>query len=87
VEFEGDVTFEDAKITPLSAEPVSEGEQEQRIAFLPNGTAQSAMVQIGDGKTHYTIAIVASTGRVILYPGSADKITDAKNTTVDLEAR
>jgi len=87
VEFEGEVTFEDAKITPLGTETVSEGEQEQTIAFLPNGTAQSAVVQIGDGKTHYTIAIVASTGRVVLYPGPADKITNVKNTTVDLEAR
>ncbi len=87
VEFEGDVTFEDAMITPLGGESVSEEEQEQRIAFLPNGTAQSAVVQIGDGKTHYTIAIVASTGRVILYSGPADKITNAKNVSVDLEAQ
>jgi len=87
VEFEGDVTFEDTMITPLSGESVREGEEEQRIAFLPNGTAQSAVVQIGDGKTHYTIAIAASTGRVILYEGPADKITNAKNVTVDLEAQ
>jgi hypothetical protein len=87
VEFEGDVTFEDATVTPLSGEAVAEEGQEQKIAFLPNGTAQSAVVQIGDGKTHYTIAIVASTGRVVLYPGPADKITNVKNTTVDLDAR
>jgi Tfp pilus assembly protein FimT len=87
VEFEGDVKFEDAMLTPLSGQAMPEEEQGQKIAFLPNGTAQSAVVQIGDGKTHYTIAIVASTGRVTLYPGPADKITNTKNVTVDLDAR
>jgi len=87
VVFEGDVKFEGANLTAVTAEPLAKEEQEQRISFLPNGTAQSAVVQIGDGKTHYTIAIVASTGRVVLYPGPADKITNVKNVTVDLDAR
>lgn len=86
VEFEGDVKFEDAKIAAMTSEPLS-GEEgpEQKITFLPNGTAQSAVVQIGDGKTHYTIAVVASTARATLYWGPADKITNVKNTTVDLD--
>lgn len=87
VKFEGDVTCEDAAVTPLGDGLALEQDQNRKIAFLPNGTAQSAVVQIGDGKTHYTIAVVASTGRVILYTGPADKITNTKNATVDLEAR
>ncbi len=87
VVFEGDVKFEDARLTETTAEPLSEEGPEQKISFLPNGTAQSAVVQIGDGKTHYTISIVASTARVILYWGEADKVTDVKNVAVDLDAQ
>ena len=87
VEFEGDVKFEDARITAMTAEPLAEAEQEQKITFWPNGTAQSAVVQIGDGQTHYTIAIVASTARATLYWGPADKIKSVKNVTVDLDAQ
>ena len=88
VEFEGDVKFEDARITAMTADPLAAEEgPEQKIMFLPNGTAQSAVVQIGDGKTHYTIAIVASTARATLYWGPADKITSVKNTTVDLDVQ
>lgn len=87
VEFEGDVKFEDARLAETSAEPLAEEGLEQKISFLPNGTAQSAVVQIGDGKTHYTISIVASTARAILYWGPADKVADAKNVSVDLDAQ
>jgi prepilin-type N-terminal cleavage/methylation domain-containing protein len=87
VEFEGDVKFEDAQITAMTTEPLADAEQEQKITFWPNGTAQSAVIQIGDGQTHYTIAIVASTARASLYWGPADKIKSAKNVTVDLDAQ
>jgi prepilin-type N-terminal cleavage/methylation domain-containing protein len=87
VEFEGDVKFEDAKITGTTAEPLAEEGPEQKISFLPNGTTQSVVVQIGDGKTHYTISIVASTARAILYWGPADKVTNVKNVAVDLDAQ
>ena len=87
VEFEGDVKFEDAQITPMMDEPMAEIEETQRITFWPNGTAQSAVVQIGDEQTHYTIAIVASTGRSSLYFGPADEIKSGKNVTIDLDAQ
>jgi len=87
VEFEGDVKFEDARFAEATAEPLGEEGPEQKISFLPNGTAQSVVVQIGDGKTHYTISIVASTARAILYWGPADKVTDVKNVAVDLDAQ
>ncbi len=87
VEFEGDVKFEDAKLTGMTAESLDEEGSELKISFLPNGTTQSALVQIGDGKTHYTIAIVASTARATLYWGPADKVTDVKNVAIDLDAQ
>ena len=71
----------------MTAEPLDEEGSELKISFLPNGTTQSAVVQIGDGKTHYTIAIVASTARATLYWGPADKVTDVKNVAIDLDAQ
>jgi type II secretory pathway pseudopilin PulG len=89
VKFEGDVKFEDVKVAGETVDTTSKeaGEKagtEKKITFLPNGSADSAIVQIGDGKTHYTAAIVASTGRVTLSFGLAEGV---KNATVDLDAQ
>jgi prepilin-type N-terminal cleavage/methylation domain-containing protein len=87
VQFEGDVMFEDVQIAPdgleTESESDSENEQQQSIVFSPNGTAQLAVVQIGDGNTHYTISISAATGRAKIYYGTAEKV---KVTTTDLDA-
>lgn len=82
VEFEGDVKFEDVKILTLSAEQVSDVEAEQRIVFLPNGSAESAVVQIGDGNTHFTVAVIAATGKATLQAGMADEVSMA---VIDLD--
>jgi Tfp pilus assembly protein FimT len=84
VEFEGDVKFEAVKIAASTVETMDDANEEARIVFRPNGSAESAVVQIGDGKTRYSIAVVASTGRVSLYPGQADKI---RNATIDLDVQ
>jgi type II secretion system protein H len=84
VEFEGDVTFEDIQIATQAVEQTDEGEQSQRILFLPNGAAESVIVQIGDGKSHYTIAVVAATGKARMYEGKADKVRMA---SVDLDVQ
>ncbi len=83
VEFEGDVQFEDVKILTLMAEQVTDVTTEQRIVFLPNGSAQSAVIQIGDGKTHYTITVVAATGKATLRAGLA--ATDVSMAVIDLD--
>lgn len=82
VQFEGDVQFEDVKILTLAPEQVPDLEAEQRIVFLPNGTAETAMIQIGDGKTHYTIAVMAATGKATLQAGEGGPMSMA---VVDLE--
>jgi hypothetical protein len=84
VEFEGDVTFEDIQIATQAVEQTDEGEQSQRILFLPNGAAESVIVQIGDGKSHYTVAVVAATGKARMYEGKADKVRMA---SVDLDVQ
>ena len=85
VQFEGDVKFEDIQVTPISWETSAESgsEEEQTIVFLPNGTADSAVIQIGDDKTHYTVSISAATGKAKVYFGTTENVTSS---TVDLDA-
>ena len=84
VQFEGDVVFEDVVIAQsiLETEAAEENESQQTVVFSPNGTAHTAMVQIGDGRIHYTISISAATGRAKMYFGTAENV---KLTTTDLD--
>ena len=83
VQFDGDVRFENIQITPVDLQSSTGSEEEQIIVFSPNSTADLAVIQIGDDKTHYTISICAATGKAKIYPGTAENI---KATTVDLDA-
>ena len=83
VQFQGDVFFESVDIVPSGWETQSAGEEQQTIIFSPKGTAQASVVQIGDGKTHYTISISPATGRAKMFSGTAENVTVG---TVDLEA-
>jgi prepilin-type N-terminal cleavage/methylation domain-containing protein len=84
VEFEGEVMFEDIRITPIGLETTTEDdEEEQTIVFSPNGSAQSAVIQIGDGKTHYTVSIFAATGKAKVYFGTSE---DVEIGFIDLDA-
>lgn len=82
VDFSGDVKFEDIQITPTGLDEVFEAEELLTIAFSPNGTAQSAVIQIGDGRNHLTVRILAATGKAKVYPGTAKEI---KIGTIDLD--
>ena len=82
VQFEGDVQFEAADVAPGVWETQEPREEFKTIAFNPTGTAQEAAVQIGNGKTHYTISIGAPTGRSRMYFGTAENV---KVTTTDLD--
>jgi len=55
---------------------------QQKIVFRPDGSAESALIQLGDGQTHYTVAVMASTGRASLHFGLADGVNIA---VVDLD--
>lgn len=83
VQFEGDVKFEAVEVMPGVWETETR-EGVQTIAFSPNGTAQAAVVQIGNDKTHYTISISAATGRAKMIFGTAENV---KATTIDLDAQ
>lgn len=83
VEFEGEVKFEDIKVTSITADARAEDGDQQRIVFSPSGSAESAVIQIGDGKTHYTVSICAATGKGKIHVGTAANV---KTATVDLDA-
>ncbi len=84
VEFEGAVRFEDIQITPIGLQTTTEDDEEkQTIVFSPDGTAQSAVIQIGDGKTHYTASIYAATGKAKVYFGTSE---DVEVGVIDLDA-
>jgi prepilin-type N-terminal cleavage/methylation domain-containing protein len=75
VQFEAETQFEDIKITPIGSElTTEENEEEQSIAFSANGTAQTAAIQIGNGKTHYTITITSATGKAKIHEDTVDNI-------------
>ena len=82
VQFDEDVTFESVEIVPGEWETESESEQQQTIIFSPNGTAQSAVVQIGNGRTRYAISISAATGKAKAYFGTSENVVA---TTIDLD--
>jgi prepilin-type N-terminal cleavage/methylation domain-containing protein len=82
VELTGDVKFERVLISPVGLE-TAETDEADAIVFLPNGTASSAVIQIGDGKTHYAISVDAATAKATMYFGMAEEI---KMSSVDLDA-
>jgi len=82
IELTGDVKFEDVQIAPMSLE-TAETDEGDAMVFLPNGSASSAVIRIGDGKTHYAISIDAATGKATMYFGTAEEI---KMNSVDLDA-
>jgi prepilin-type N-terminal cleavage/methylation domain-containing protein len=82
VEFDGDVKFEQVLLTSATGEELEGSDLEQKVVFLPNGSAESAVLQIGDGKSHYTVAVVAATGKATLHFGAA---TDIQTVSIDLD--
>ena len=84
VQLEGVITFEDLQIAlgTQATEEDEETESQQNVVFLPDGSAQTAAIQIGNGKTHYTVSISAATGRAKLYSGTTEKV---RITSTDLE--
>ena len=78
----GDVEFEKLMITPQTADQMVETVEPRHISFWPNGTADEAVIQIGDGKYHYTLAVSASMGKAAVQFGTADK---TKTATIDLD--
>jgi len=73
VQLAGNVKFEGINITSADAGE-NYDEQSRTIVFSPDGTSQAAVIQIGDGKTHYTASVSPATGRVRVQFGQADNL-------------
>ena len=70
VKFEDGVNFEQIKI--VSTKEVDD--DEKSITFRPNGTADTAIMEIGDGKNKYTVYIMAATGKAKIIFGQAEDL-------------
>ena len=78
------VRFEGIQIQPAGLQEAVEDQESPTIVFWPDGTAQSATIQIGDGQNNYTIDISGANGRVKVYFGKAENV---KFSTIDLDER
>ena len=80
--FADGVEYEKAAIVPSG--PIDEDSEEQKfVTFYPDGTADSALIQIGDGKNVYTVLVQAATGKAKVVRGVPDEMTMS---VVDLDA-
>ncbi len=85
VKFEGEVKFEGVQVASAgmdASDTRDEPEGQRTIFFRPDGTAENAVVQVGDGKTHYTVIITAATGKTKVQFGTGEDIAFS---TVDLD--
>jgi prepilin-type N-terminal cleavage/methylation domain-containing protein len=82
VEFEGDVKFEDMILPEMTGMPTRGSEDAEKVVFLPNGSAETAVLQLGDGTSHYALAVVAATGKATLYAGT---VKDVEMVSIDLD--
>ena len=84
IKFEGGIKFEDIRIKSVDSEEAfdTETDEQSTITFLPDGTAQAAVVQVGDGKNHYTVSISAVNGKTRIYAETAKNL---KSNTIDLD--
>lgn len=82
VSFSENVVFEQIRIEPLGTEEPLGEEYGKTISFQPDGTAQTAIIQLGNGDSHMTVGIDAATGRAKVYYGKAEEV---KVRTIDLD--
>jgi len=74
------VDFEAVQVEATQTEELDE--QETSLTFMPNGTAKTATIQVGNGTTHYSVGISSATGKATLVMGDAQNIQDL---TIDLD--
>lgn len=81
------VTFEGIRITPVNPSQTEQPDRQYAdgkyvMVFAANGTADATIVQIGDGKRHYTVVVSAATAKATMLFGTAEKV---QTETVDLD--
>ena len=83
VTFASQVDLEGVVISDNQIDESGSDDAQEVLTFYPNGTADMAAIQVGDGKTHYSIGVSSSTGKARLVCGEA---TELSNMTVDLDS-
>lgn len=76
------VEFESVVIDKSGYQGGIEQEDKNEIVFSRNGTANEAVIEFGDGNTHFTATVSAGTGKTKVFEGTAENI---KQYTVDLD--
>ncbi|MBN1126380.1 MAG: prepilin-type N-terminal cleavage/methylation domain-containing protein [Sedimentisphaerales bacterium] len=72
---DNDIQFEKIAITPSGSEETQTGlEQQSVVVFRPDGSADTAIIQIGNGTNHYSIAISGGTGKAKVQSGELDEL-------------
>ncbi len=85
VSLQGDVRFEVVMIDKTDEEEISfAAAGEEVVRFRPDGTAEAALIQVGDGNRHYVVTISAMTGRAVVTEGVAE---DFGQDTIDLDEK
>jgi hypothetical protein len=82
----GDAQFELVAVdkSDMDISQADEAEGTFTVRFRQDGTAQNAVIQIGDGARHYVVTISEATGLAKVEEGVA---TDFKSDTIDLDQK
>ncbi len=75
------VDFEAIEIETIDTDD-PDAQEQTSLTFMPNGTAKTATIQVGNGKARYSIGISSATGKATLVAGEALNI---HNLTIDLD--
>ncbi len=81
-QFGGDVKFEAIKVVSSYLAETGSEDESKSIVFYPDGTADTAAVQIGDGKNHYAVYVLSATGKVRV---QLDEVDEMPVAIVDLD--
>ena len=72
-QFAEGVNFEAVNIMSTNSSDGGGAGAEKVISFNSDGSAENAILQVGDGKSHYTVYILAATGKARIEFGEAEE--------------
>ena len=78
------INFEQITIMPTGGEYGDNTGEETVVVFRADGTADAAVLVVGDGEYHYSISIAAGTGRVKVRRGDTNANDENENYQPDV---
>jgi prepilin-type N-terminal cleavage/methylation domain-containing protein len=84
-QFAEEVNYERIDIMPTRPPEIAMQDEAPNtvITFRPDGSADAAVVQVGNGKTHWTVYVASGTGSARAEPGVAKE--QSATTVIDLD--